>query len=759
MSQLSLRGKFMVPDPARAGELTLSLTYRGGAVVYLNGKEIARGHLPAGELKPETMAEEYPPEAFVKADGKPIRLGWGDPQKNKDRVEKRLRRLERVVVDPKLLVRGVNVLAVELRRAPYYGPGLAMESLNSATTWNTCGLVDLELRASGDVEPGSARPAVTQVWNHPAWQNLPPTAFGDPCESLKPVRLAGARNGAFSGQVVVSSPNPIRGLKAVIGDLKTAKGDASIPSSAVLVRYPLPYRMQEDFHGSVSAAFVYFQGLEESAPAEVAVCEQEGAKAAVQPVWVTVQVPPDAKPGNYRGELVLRAEGLAETRVPVELSVADWKLVEPPDFTGFVDIVESPRSVALQYSVPEWSDKHWALIDRSFAQMAKVGAKAVYITVLPDTYFGNGEGMIRFEKGADGAYKPDFSIVDKYLDVAVKHLGKPPVVCIYLWDRRTSTTRYTGEARPSDKGVPITILDPATGNLSRGEGPLWRAPEASGFWKPVVDGLKQRLEKRGLGGSIMWGLASDFRPHKEVVDLLKSLAPEVKWVCHSHPYTDKIAGQPVGYLAYVWGPPPLGYQPPPAKRGFGWKDLPNEKAMLKTTFPRLGSGGADMLMKAPSQKFRFALEAAMCSNLRGLGRNGGEFWSVLKDPKGRLQQVLRYGLDVGETWGMGFDCGVSDMLAPGKDGPIGTVRLECFRENLQEIEARVFIEKTLDNAATRAKLGDELANRCQALLDERYWEMMAAINSPDFLGGVQGSTARAEKLYAAAAEVAAKLGR
>jgi hypothetical protein len=124
-----------------------------------------------------------------------------------------------------------------------------------------------------------------------------------------------------------------------------------------------------------------------------------------------------------------------------------------------------------------------------------------------------------------------------------------------------------------------------------------------------------------------------------------------------------------------------------------------------------------------------------------------------------LQQVLRYGLDVGETWGMGFDCGVSDMLAPGKDGPIGTVRLECFRENLQEIEARVFIEKTLDNAATRAKLGDELANRCQALLDERYWEMMAAINSPDFLGGVQGSTARAERLYAAAAEVAAKLGR
>ena len=54
---LCLRGRFAVTDPAAVEALYLSLTYRGGAVVYLNGKEVARRHLPAGKLTPATPAE------------------------------------------------------------------------------------------------------------------------------------------------------------------------------------------------------------------------------------------------------------------------------------------------------------------------------------------------------------------------------------------------------------------------------------------------------------------------------------------------------------------------------------------------------------------------------------------------------------------------------------------------------------------------------------------------------------------------------
>ena len=43
-----LRGRFQVEDPQKAADLSLFLRYRGGVAVYLNGKEIGRGHLKAG---------------------------------------------------------------------------------------------------------------------------------------------------------------------------------------------------------------------------------------------------------------------------------------------------------------------------------------------------------------------------------------------------------------------------------------------------------------------------------------------------------------------------------------------------------------------------------------------------------------------------------------------------------------------------------------------------------------------------------------
>ena len=49
---LCLRGKFQVTDPGAVQGLYLTVKYYGGVRVLLNGKEVARQHLPAGELAP-----------------------------------------------------------------------------------------------------------------------------------------------------------------------------------------------------------------------------------------------------------------------------------------------------------------------------------------------------------------------------------------------------------------------------------------------------------------------------------------------------------------------------------------------------------------------------------------------------------------------------------------------------------------------------------------------------------------------------------
>jgi hypothetical protein len=87
------RRTFEVEDPRFYRDLALLLKRSDGAIVYLNGKEVHRFNLPQGEISPQTPAL------------------------------RRLRPIERdayfpVRLDPGLLRRGTNLIAVEIHRAP-----------------------------------------------------------------------------------------------------------------------------------------------------------------------------------------------------------------------------------------------------------------------------------------------------------------------------------------------------------------------------------------------------------------------------------------------------------------------------------------------------------------------------------------------------------------------------------------------------------------------------------------------------------------
>ena len=148
LSLLCLRGRFSVDDPEKVRGMTLSLAYRGGAVVYLNGKELARANLPKdGPLTAETLADDYPPEVFVDDKGQCVRnvvhddgFIWASAA---DTLAKRIRGINGLEIKPADLRKGANVLAVEIHRAPYFGPGLAKEDINHVSVWSTCGLVRL----------------------------------------------------------------------------------------------------------------------------------------------------------------------------------------------------------------------------------------------------------------------------------------------------------------------------------------------------------------------------------------------------------------------------------------------------------------------------------------------------------------------------------------------------------------------------------------------------------------------------------------
>ena len=244
-----IRGKFEVKAPS---DLNLSLIYQGGVVVYVNGVEAGRCSMPKGEIKNDTLAEEYTKECYA-ADGALLlqtQLSgkvFDEPQllksngAGKDRFRK-----SSITIPAKMLNKGVNVLAIEAHRAPANalmftstktkGSPVHDFGMRMQFWWNRCSIDEVKLTGNGAVA-NIQRPKGPQVWTQPALLDYNYTQYGDPNEPIYPIRLRGAANGCYCGEAVLSSTEAIKGIQAVVSDLKGPGG--VIPAASIQIKYCL----------------------------------------------------------------------------------------------------------------------------------------------------------------------------------------------------------------------------------------------------------------------------------------------------------------------------------------------------------------------------------------------------------------------------------------------------------------------------------------------------------------------------------------
>ncbi|MBN2582859.1 MAG: hypothetical protein JXL80_07290, partial [Planctomycetes bacterium] len=566
----------------------------------------------------------------------------------------------------------------------------------AAVTWPTAVLADVK------------------VWNYDVLADAPRVADPGP---VKAVTIVGARNGTFSGAVAVESAEPIKGLKARSGAL--AANGSTIPANRVAVRYAVTWDAMTSGPGGLDI-------LRETAPAEIAV-EHERALAGV---WVTVSVPEDAKAGLYRGELTVEAEGLPPKAIPIELSVANWRMADSQNFGTWIEMIQSPDTLALEYDVPLWSERHWAMIAKSFRLIRPTGSRVVYVPLLRNTNQGNSESMVRWIRQEDGTYKQDYSIMEKYLDLAQENLGEVKLVVFYAWDaymvlsfRKNSYVERPTEAGQAQQrwdmrqqGVVVTMLDEATGKTEPGGLPQYTAPESKALWQPVYAELRKRMERRGLGDVMALGLVNDLEPSREEVEFLKDVSGNIPWVCHAHfrrthgrPWPNSLI-RSVGDVRYEAHAYNLMYHVnPEAEPIRGWR-VPE----LRVYLDRFG------LLNGRALRIRQMPQLNITGDQRGLGRVGGDFWPVFRDSRGRRsgQVFNRYP----ENHWRGLNIS-NYLLAPGVEGPVASARLENLREGLQECEARILIENALLDEASAKRLGDDLAKRARKVLDAHQWAM------------------------------------
>ena len=710
---LCLRTWFGVDEPARAADLKVTVRCVGGAAVYVNGKEVGRAFLPRGPLAPTTPAEEYPIAAYTADDDKTPLPGLFNPQQPEAKLAGRYRARVRdftVAVPSSVLVKGRNVLAVELHRAAAAGP-FSRGAWSHVGIWRIwaasrsgAGLVGYD-RASAGTRVWSAAATEQVAAELPRHTVLPANRFwyiynddgipvkgihaANPYDPLEPLRMVAPRNGACSGQAIISDPNGVRDVTASVADFRGG-GGAVIPAAAAEIRFAATGL---DVH--------YCDRLEARPP--------KGARTV--PVWVILKVPADQKPGWYVSTLRIGGDGRSFD-VPVGVLVSACRVPDPRNNHSNVAMMQSPDSVAIQYKVRPWSPEHFRLLDKSFKLLGELGNDVLYVPVIVSADKGEKAGAIRWVKDGAG-WRGEFGAFEKLLDVYVRHCGEPKAVALCVWSAATATSvarAYEGSQTPSAPGkasrpLLVTLLEESTGRMSDMPAPRFGENGDEAFWRPMLEGVRQVVRKRGWSDRvIVLGEGGDVRPSRQTGELLRRWAPYARWDILSHFSGDPGSG-------FYKGPHKDDFQ---AGRMIATGDL---EVALKE-YPGGGICRADQLaarlrqrldyLDLPNHRWQVVRDSppvhfrTLLQGFEGLSRFGLDFW-----PVGARGRSLLSGWTGGSRVRAPVDC----VTAPGPDGAEPTVRFEMMREAIQDLDVRIAILRAVEGADQQRR------KECLELLD------------------------------------------
>ena len=814
-----LRARFEIPDPVKAGELTLKVACRGGARVFVNGQELARGHLPEGVLSADTPALDYPAEAYAllldewpphwktrikdydwqktpifcpdlparfedaavthKAEGDIPEFrgsGWTNgresiySQKSWQRIKTlRDRELGPLKVPVNLLRKGANVLAIEVRTSRLHpialnqNPRFPNDEFGwSSFTWSHGNLQAVELRTSSpSVSSALARPEGVQVWVEDMHYRVHAPEFLPRGEPMGAIRLVGVPNGTYSAQLAVGSSRALTALKVSLSDLKPADapGTGSIPAAAGRAFFMTPQpltqlgplaRSRGAFHpgfvsemGRVELArhiaaplpflpdnqlvkelekMTYFDQLGETAPEQI-------AAASCQAIWLSWKIPADAPPGRYKGSVRIEGQGMEPASIPVEAEVIGWRLPDPKDFQTIVTIEHSPYGVAKQYKTPLWSDEHFKRLEASVRQLSRVGNDFLLIPARNGMDFGNGpDTIIKWIRKKDGTLSFDYAVLDRYLELVVRHWGTPRYICFEI--------QTTGDK--ADLVAPVGILDEATGKtvLQPLGGPGGVTDEEfKKLWRAFAGSLYEHLKSKGLEKSMYWWYGADSGFDEKLRTVLTEAAPEVYFFLASHA-VDGVGGGRVRVATCIYyGVDGKGHD----GKGNGWKREP-----VRLSTPRWGNTVYCVNGDSNPFAFRVTLDRTLSCGYNGSGRMAADYWNS------NFFDLRQW------TYQPGYSVG--DLFYPGREGAESSARYEAFLEGLQEAEARIFIEQAIE----RGKLPKDLVARAEQILQGKHTHLSflpcwgAAFPENEYHNGWQD---RSRKVFQLAAEVAQASGQ
>ena len=311
-----------------------------------------------------------------------------------------------------------------------------------------------------------------------------------------------------SAQLLLWNADSTSGVKCTVEDFHSSnsKLDADI-AQARFVRYTLSDHNSPQFKkdGPQILAADMLDSL---------ACFDMAAQTT-RPVWVTIEVPEDAKPGVYSSNVQISHNGQGTISLPLELNIVNHTLSAPEEWEFHLDLWQHPTAVARAQGLELWSDAHFDALKESMTMLAKAGQKVITATLNKDPWnhqcFDAYEDMIKWTLAKDGSWSYDYKVFDRWVELMMS-LGIDRMINCYSMVPWNCELHYMDEA----KGKMVNVVaEPGK-------------PEFAKLWTPFLLDFKKHLASKGW--LKITNIAMDERSPEAMdaaVKVLEECAPEM----------------------------------------------------------------------------------------------------------------------------------------------------------------------------------------------------------------------------------------
>ncbi len=478
------------------------------------------------------------------------------------------------------------------------------------------------------------------------------------------LELESIRNEKISAQIAVASTEDLTNLRGEVSDFRSNSG-AIIEAENSRVRFVKFVPVHEAHIGAkyddVSVEGVSgFKAPDVVGDPLVEAPQVDVPKLRVQPVWFTFSIPEDTEPGMYEGSIELHTDQNETVQFSLSLQVHDIVIPDPADFVFDLDIWFNPFSIADFYDVEPWSDEHWEWLQHYFTDLASRGQKKITTTIVEQPWkisWLHGEyrsqtespykSMVKWELQPNGQWSFDYSVFDRYVELAQKH-GKGPDITAYsmLVFRGPERITYFDVQKEEMVEEQIDIMDNRYGEI----------------WGIFLEDFRSHLMEKGWFDQTL--LAFDERPEElmnRVFSIIRESAPE---------FEDKI------YLSGGMIDPDV------AELNIGYESL-YEPGIQEGIIDRVERGLPVRLYQtccSGPHPNRFTFNPA--SEIHMIG------WLVMKFGfTGYVDWAYNsWPFDIFNYPVFNYPQGDEYFVYPGPDGPMSSIRWELFREGIEDFE-------------------------------------------------------------------------